>query len=280
MKTTCIALDLDRTTLNRQGRLSEKNRLAIEAAIQQGIHVIVASGRALSSLPEDIKNMKGIQYAITSNGAAVYDLHTQKCLQQYKMTETSVEEILKYTKEMGVAYEAFIDGQAFAQKEYVQDPVKYGATVHAIPYIQSTRQPVEYIQDFLLAHKRELDSIDVVVNSEEKKADLWKTIAQKVPDVYITSSIMQLLEISYKDAGKHSGARFLLDYLGLSRENLAAFGDGDNDADMLSFAGMGIAVENASPACKAAADAITLSHDEDGVAYGFWNILKIDGKKW
>ena len=50
-----------------------------------------------------------------------------------------------------------------------------------------------------------------------------------------------------RDAGKHTGAAFLLDHLGLDREELAAFGDGDNDAELLAFAGIGIAVENASP---------------------------------
>ena len=51
MNIQCIALDLDRTTLNSQGRLSAGNRQAIEAAIAQGIHVVIASGRALASLP-------------------------------------------------------------------------------------------------------------------------------------------------------------------------------------------------------------------------------------
>ena len=54
MKITCIALDLDKTTLDSNGALSSANRQAIEYAIQKGVQVVVASGRALDSLPEEV----------------------------------------------------------------------------------------------------------------------------------------------------------------------------------------------------------------------------------
>ena len=268
-----FALDLDRTALNGRGRLSARTRKAIESAAGKGIQVIIASGRALNSLPEDVLAVKSIRYAVTSNGAAVYDLHTRRCMKQYKMTEKSVYGILELTKELPIAYEAFIDGKPYGQKEYVEDPVRFGATVSAIPYIQSTREPVDNIREFLLSHSSELDSIDLVVPSEEMKQKLWNELAQTVPDLYITSSIRQLLEISYKDCGKHSGVRFLLEHLGLSPKGLVAFGDGDNDIDLLHFAGTGIAMKNGSAGCRAAADCIAASNDEDGVAQEIEKIL-------
>jgi hypothetical protein len=273
-KINCIALDLDRTTLNREGRLGAKNKEALEAAIAQGIHVVVASGRAFHSLPQDILDIEGIQYAVTSNGAAVYDLHTGKCLKAWYLTEASVEAILELTKKETVAYETFIEGRAYAQKAYVEDPVAFGATQDAVPYIQSTRRAVEDFGAFLEMHRGKLGSMDVVVGDEKTKMRLWQLLKTQVPDIYVTSSVEQLLEISYKDCGKHSGVRFVLEYLGLQREELAAFGDGDNDADLLRFAGLGFAVENASPGCKAAADVIAPAHDADGVAWGIWRILE------
>lgn len=268
MKISCIALDLDRTTLGSNGRLSAENRNAIEAAIEQGIHVVIASGRALTSLPRDVLAIKGIQYAITSNGAAVYDLHTGECLKQYKLTAESAEHILKLTRGREVAYEAFIDGQPYAQKEYVADPVRFGALPGAIPYIQSTRRPVEDMQLFFAEHIKELDCLDLVVKNEEIKCEIREELERKVSDIYVTSSVEQLLEISYKECGKHSGIKVILEHLGLERQGLAAFGDADNDADLLSFAGLGIAMANASQKCREAADWTTRSNDEDGVAYG------------
>ena len=62
---------------------------------------------------------------------------------------------------------------------------------------------------------------------------------------------------------------------GINREEIAAFGDADNDIDMLQYAGIGIAMENASEGCKAAADYITTHHAENGVSYGVREILKL-----
>ena len=74
MDIQCIALDLDRTTLNEHARLSEGNRQALEHAISKGVHVVIASGRGFASLPKDVISIPGIEYAITSNGASVYHI--------------------------------------------------------------------------------------------------------------------------------------------------------------------------------------------------------------
>ena len=267
----CVALDLDGTTLNSQGKLSERTRQAIRAVLERRIHVIVASGRPVSSLPEEVVGIPGIRYAVTSNGAVVRDLETGEILREYKLTPEAAEEILGLTEGMDVAYETFIAGIPYAQASYVADPVRYGAAAAAVPYVRRTRKPVEDIRGFIRRHKRELDSIDVVIR--EGKEELWKKLETQVEDIYVTSSVPQLLEISYKEAGKASGVRFLLDHLKIAREHLAAFGDGDNDSGMLRLAGVGVAVANAVPGCLAAADRITGSNDEDGVAAELERIL-------
>ena len=94
MSIQCIALDLDRTTLNGEGRLSPGNRQALEYAIAKGVHIVIASGRPFASLPEDVTAVPGIEYAITSNGAAVYHLPTGRRLHSYAMTPGSVQAIL------------------------------------------------------------------------------------------------------------------------------------------------------------------------------------------
>ena len=129
----------------------------------------------------------------------------------------------------------------------------------------------EHLKDLL----RHLDSLDLVVPDQETKTHVWGLLKESVPDIYITSSVRQLIEISHRDAGKHSGVRYVAELLDLSPAQIAAFGDGDNDADMLAFVGCGIAVANATPACLAAADHVTVHHDQDGVAHGIYEILHI-----
>ena len=88
-----IALDLDRTTLTSDGHLSEANKQAIMLAVIKGIHVCIASGRAFDTLPEEVVSIPGIEYAITSNGAAVYEIADKKCLNSYVLKPSSVENI-------------------------------------------------------------------------------------------------------------------------------------------------------------------------------------------
>ena len=274
-KVRLIALDLDGTTLDSSKQVSEKNRNANINAVKNGVHVCIASGRAFDTLPSVVTEIPGIEYAITSNGAAVYEIRDKKCLRSYKLTAESVKTILELTKDMPVTYEAFIEGRAYAGSEYIHNPVKFGATKEAIHYIQTTRTLIDDITGFIRQHVNELDSMDIIVKDADMKEKVCDAIYKETQDVYITSSVKQLVEISYKDAGKKSGVKFLADRLGVSKEEIAAFGDADNDKDMIEYAGYGIAVANASTSLKEKADYITLSNDEDGIAYAFANILDI-----
>ena len=273
----CIALDLDRTTLNDKGRLSEGNRRALQQAIEKGIHIIVASGRAFDTLPADIVELSGIEYAVTGNGAAMYHVPSGECLHRYLLREEDVLAVMRATLEEPVTYEAFINGVAYAGREYIEDPLAYGATPQAVEYVRTTRHLVEDVRGFIAEHKAQLDGMDIIVAEEEKKNKIWKRVEECTKEVYITSSVQQLIEISHRNAGKHSGVKFFMERLGLKREEIAAFGDADNDVDMLRFVGCGIAMENASEKCKAAADYVTKHHAQDGVAYGLREILKVIG---
>lgn len=273
MDIKCIALDLDRTTLNAEGRLSQENRLALVQALEKGIHIIVASGRAFATLPKDIVNIPGIEYAVTGNGAAMYHIPTRKCLHRYMLEKEDIHAIMAETGEQKVTYEAFIDGTAYADKAYVENPEAYGASSQAVDYVRSTRHLVEDIREFIIDNAGKMDSMDIVVKDEVLKNEIWERVRKSTNGVYITSSITQLIEISHKDAGKHSGLRYFMQQLGLKRNQVAAFGDADNDVDMLLYAGCGIAMANASEKCLEAADFVTKHHDENGVAYGFREIL-------
>ena len=273
MAVKCIALDMDKTTLNAQGKLSKENREALLYAIKKGVHVCIASGRAFSALPEDVVSLPGIEYAITCNGAEVYDVPRKKCLQRFCLPGESVKAIMKVTENDPVTYEAFIRGQAYAGTEYVKDPVRFGATKQAVEYVQHTRKMEDDIRAFILTHSSELSSMDIIVKDEEKKAEVWALLEESVKDIYITSSIQQLIEISGKNSGKHNGLKFLADLLCISLQETAAFGDADNDVEMLEIAGIGIAVANGSEKALAAADMITSHHDKNGVAEGIYKIL-------
>lgn len=281
----CIALDMDRTALRSDGKLSENTTAAIQSLIQKGIHVVIASGRSYYSLPADIMAIPGIEYAITGNGAAVYRMtdpdNTVKCrrgncIKRFLLEPGAVRHILDIVaQEPDLTFEAFVDGHAYADREYIENPVKFGASPQAVEYVKRTRQHIDSIKSFIMDHIHELDSIDIIVRDEFHKKKLHEMITAEEKRVYVTSSVKQLLEISDCHAGKHSGLTYVLDCLGLQPEQAAAFGDADNDIDMIRFAGAGIAMENASESLKAQADFITKTNDEDGVVCALKDILHL-----
>ena len=271
MRRYVFALDLDGTTLNSQGKLSEYTKEVFLRAIEAGAEIIVASGRALGSLPEEVRNFPGIRYAITSNGAAVYDMKSGEAWRRWTLSPDSVDNILGLAQEAWIekkiALETFIEGAGYADRAYVEDPARFGSpSQRAVRYIQNTRQPVGDMQVFLKEHRENLDCIDIISADSSELSILRKQIVEGVPGIMLTASVPHMLEIADMKAGKGNALVCLLDYLGISAEDTAAFGNAENDIDMMQVAGMGYAVANADPSCLEAADEIIPSNDEDGVA--------------
>lgn len=265
-----IALDLDDTTLRHDSRLDSETKAAICRALDAGIEVVIASGRAFNSLPGEVCAIKGIRYAITSNGAAVSSNPDGRTIISLVLHPETVADVLEsYCGEM---LEAFIGGQAYCDKAYIADPVRWGCAPEYVEYVQTTRLPVEDMHEFIKNNADRLDGIDVICTSPEHKTRLWEK-AKKLRRAYVTSSAPRLIEIADENAGKGAALRRLCEMLNIAPEHTAAFGNGDNDADMLAFAGLGVAVENASEHCRSCADHICPSNDELGVAKTIHMIL-------
>ncbi len=273
MKIKCMALDMDGTLLQKGGVLSAKNKEAVQAAIDQGVEIVIASGRAFGTLPEEVLEMPGIRYAITSNGSSIYEISTGKLLHGFVLTPASVDAILTVTRDDPVTYEVFVAGQPYSDVDYVKDPVKYGVSEQSVAYVQSTRQSVDDIIGFIRDHDQELESLAVIVGDPRVKQEVTEKLGREVPDIYITSSVPQLIEISREGTGKHTALAYIADQQGFAREEVAAFGNADNDAEMLAWAGVGVAVADASESCLEAADLIVKSCAENGVAQGIEELL-------
>ena len=168
--------------------------------------------------------------------------------------------------------ECFIDGQAYCDARYMADPMRFGCSAAYVEYVKTTRLPIGDMPGFMRENAGRLDSVDVLCASSGHRAELWER-ALRLKNAYITSSSPRLVEIAAAEAGKGASLMRLCELLSVPAQCVAAFGNGDNDADMLSFAGLGVAMENATAACIAAADAVCASNDEHGVAQMIYKIL-------
>ncbi|MCC8141282.1 MAG: HAD hydrolase family protein [Lachnospiraceae bacterium] len=267
----CIAFDLDDTVLNAKKELSGRNADALRRAKEKGLALVPITGRTFSTIPACIRELNGVSLAVTSNGAVIYDLRVGERIHELLLPADTVRILVgsidRYFREGRLTYEAFVDGVSYAQADYVEDPPAFGIPKSAAVYVQQTRHPVPSVIDFILEHTGCLDSLNLVLKDTRLFPVVEDVIYQSTDNVYITSSISYRMEISHADSGKVSGLTYVLDRLHLTLEETLAFGDGENDAEMLNAAGIGVALQNASASCKASADYTTkLTSGEDGVA--------------
>lgn len=271
MNVKLAALDLDDTTLKSDSTLAEETNDALLTAVNAGIEIVVASGRAFTSLPKQILAMEGVNYAITSNGSAIEMAKTGERIYSRTLPENVARTILdSFPKAM---FECFIAGQPYCLREYMEDPVKFGCSPAYIGYVKTTRKPVEDMRAFIAENISRLDSIDIICHTPEIKENTYAK-GKTIEGAYVTSSSPRLVEFAAADAGKGKALRWLCEKLGVAAENVAAFGNGDNDADMLIFAGLGVSVQNGTAYCRESADYICETNDDFGVAKTLYKIIK------
>lgn len=261
-----IASDLDGTLLHNDKSLSPETVEAIRKARELGIHFVPSTGRAFEAVPQNVREIPGLEYVITSNGAAIYSLSRKERIYECLVPEEAVDELLEISMPENMTIEVFIKGVPYTAADHVKDPAKYGATAFGIEYVKKTRHSVDNIREFVAENRMCVDSFDFVCGDQKVLKAVREEIQKKVPDVYVTSSVSHLLEIGNAAAGKGKTLLHLLDILGISKEETMAFGDADNDLDMIQSVKFGIAMGNASERLKEAAYHITDSNEDDGVA--------------
>ena len=128
------------------------------------------------------------------------------------------------------------------------------------------------VMEYVKTTGAEAEKVNIFMADLEEREVLRKEL-MAIPELSISSSMYNNLEVNAKGADKGSALLWLADYLGIDREETMSFGDGENDIPMIQAAGIGVAMENALDTVKAAADMITLKNDEDGVAAAIRKII-------
>lgn len=260
-----IALDLDGTVLTDSNTLSDKVKCSLEKAIQSGIEVVAASGRPYGSMPKNVLGIEGLNYSITSNGAAVHD-NSGRRIHSSLISENDVISLLKITEGHDLIFEAYVDGLTYTDSRYTANPLKYGCSEAYVDYVKSSHGHIDNMRDFIYNHRKELDSIEIICTDAKKRAHIRQLISDNTSGFYITSSSENFIEFMDKSATKGNAVDWLCNHLDVKQEHTCACGNADNDADMIEQAGLGAAVENASKLCLDCADIIVPSNNSDGVA--------------
>lgn len=260
-----IALDLDGTTLNNEGKLSEENRNALQAAADNGVSIVIATGRPFCALPQEILDFDPIRYVLTSNGARITDLHEGKAFYENCLSPKAVEAAVEMLEPLDYILETFVDGVAYIEGWYYRQVEETRESFRGVDYILRTRNPIDDFYSFMIENKDRLENINVNFTDISEKPAM-KKLLETLPEATITSSFDHNLEIGGATTSKADALRQMGKLLGISTEEMMAVGDSPNDMAMLSVAGMPVAVGNAKPEVKEIAKYVAPSNNDDGVA--------------
>lgn len=260
-----VALDLDGTTLADDQVLSSGNRAALEEAINKGINIVIATGRAFTALPEDILKVEGIQYVLTSNGAVITDLRSKQVIYENCIAPAAVEESVKLLRNYNFMIEVFTREGAFIDKSVYDKMKETRVSFRNIDYVLTTRKPIDGIFDFILMNKEQIENINVNFEDQGDRQRMRRILAE-IENTTLTTSFDHNLEIGGATTSKATALRELERRLDVKPSEMMAIGDSPNDIAMMQLAGMPVAVRNAKDEVKAIAKYITGSNSEDGVA--------------
>lgn len=285
-----VALDLDGTLLNHKNEVSPATRQAIAQAVEQGVVVLPATGRALANLPAEVAQLPGIRYAITSNGASVWDLGADPlaavysryadaaqrktaqpaCVFRSLFPAEKAREVFALYAEYPGALSIFADGRVFRD---ARSQALMGERLHRFSTTTEGRQPndgrfhiIRDAAEWMSRHAHEVEKFCMFFDTaEQAKAALPRFYA--VEGIEVVQGSPDNLEVTYQGVDKGEALLALADRLGLPRESTLAVGDSENDRAMLEKAGTAAVMANGMEHIKALADYVSEADcDHDGVA--------------
>ena len=265
-----IAFDLDGTILDDAKKIPPENITALKAAHDRGIIIVPASGRLYPYIPAEVRELPFVRYCITANGGCVYDAETGKNLYSAEIPLDVTLRIFDYLDGVDCLYDCYADSLAYADvpfferaDAYFLDPVM-NAMLHS--YIVKTRDIVPDLREFVVSRGGPIQKMQSYFADDALRMAELKRVSEKFPELAVSTSLANNLEINSKDATKGKALTMLCERLGIPVEASMAIGDGTNDLTMVQAAGVGVCMANGHDTVKAAADYIAPDNNSAGLA--------------
>ncbi|MCK4258602.1 MAG: HAD family phosphatase [Halanaerobiales bacterium] len=252
-----IAIDMDDTLLGDDLKIGSRTKERIQLAREAGVKVVIATGRMFQAIVPYIQELDLKEPAIVYNGALVQRFGDRDSLVHYPIPLKFAKRIASRVENAGSQLNAYIDDKLYVRAR----------TPEVLYYMERTKVDsieVGPIANFLQAPPTKL----LVIHRNLQEINQLKEELQEEfgEDLSITGSKSYFIEITASGISKGAALAELTKKMGISSREVIAIGDGLNDLTMVKWAGLGVAVQNAHPDLRKAADYVTSSCDEEGVA--------------
>lgn len=258
-----LAIDMDGTLLNSDKKIPKDNITAIQKAVEKGVQVVICTGRAQSGVEPYFAEL-GLSgeddYAILNNGCSVHKTSDWSLVDYAKLTSDELvfqTDLVKKYSDIQLVWTS--EDKILVADEEPSDLVVYDAgLVFATPQTMATK---EAIDDNTLIFQAMFMGEKPVLDIFQKEAE--EILAERFSVVRSQSYIFEAMP---KGVTKASALKKLAEKLGVDSSEIMALGDAENDLEMLTYAGLGVAMGNASDEIKSLCKAVTASNNDAGVA--------------
>lgn len=229
-----VALDMDGTLLNDKHEVSEENRKAIKEAQDKGVYVVLSTGRTLRTCQEHADSLELASYLVTVNGSEIWDEKREIVDRNFVKTE-----LIQWMWELSK-----------------QHKTKFWAISTDQNWFDEMPEDITGVQWLKFGFNIDDDAVrEVILNELQAKGEFE-----------VSNSSPKNIEVNPAGINKANGLKIVCERLGIEMKNVMAVGDSLNDLAMIKEAGLGVAMGNAQDMVKEAADWVTASNIEDGVA--------------
>lgn len=253
-----LAIDLDDTLLGDDLVISQETKQAVKKAKAAGVKVVIATGRMYCSALPYAQELGLAEEIITYNGALMKKIAAEEEVFHHPVPLSVTKQIADYIETEDLHLNLYLDDALYVNKsgwgaDYYEEVSGEEAVLIEEPLDQFLSQPPTKLL--------------IIERDEEKRERSLQTLKQKFGEqVYVTSSKTYFIEIMNRIVSKGEALQELTDRLEIDREEVIAIGDSYNDLEMLEYAGLGAAVNNADQPIREQADYVTASEHDEGVA--------------
>ena len=260
MKYKLIVLDLDGTLTNSKKEITPRNRETLIRMQEQGIRLVLASGRptyGIVPLANELRMNEFGGFILSYNGGEIINWETQEMVYENVLPNEVVPVLYECARTHQLSILTYDGAEIITENS--QDPY---VLKEAFLNKMAVRETNDFLTDITLPVAKCL-----IVGDADKLIPLEAELCLRLQGrINVFRSEPYFLELVPQGIDKALSLAVLLKEIGVAREEVIAIGDGYNDLSMIRFAGLGIAMGNAQEPVKKAADYITLSNEEDGVA--------------
>ena len=263
-----IALDMDGTLLDSGQRITPRAQAAVREILERGKHAVFATGRCRAQVTEYLEYFPAMRYLICENGACVCDPKTGEDLFRRPVAPQEVLRILEAAEGEEVLCTLFIGNRSFMDRKSFSFMKEFGLESYRSVFEKSAVW-VEDLFSFYRDRPLEVEKVNLFFRKGDGQGrQTGSRVAGRLRGLplSVAASVSGNLEITAQGVNKGSALELLCSFLKLPLSETAAVGDGANDVQLLRTAGLGIAMENAAPALRAAADEAVPDCDHEGAA--------------